>query len=71
MLAWDFRAHGKSGGEFSSLGYYEVRDVKAALDYALAQPDVKHIGAWGGSMGAVTMIRAAAQISTDRSVGGR
>ena len=61
VLAWDFHAHGKSGGEFSSLGYYEVRDVKAALDYALAQPDVKHIGAWGGSMGAVTMIRAAAQ----------
>jgi fermentation-respiration switch protein FrsA (DUF1100 family) len=61
VLAWDFRAHGKSGGEFSSLGYYEVRDVKAALDYALAQPGVKHVGAWGGSMGAVTMIRAAAQ----------
>jgi fermentation-respiration switch protein FrsA (DUF1100 family) len=61
VLAWDFRAHGKSGGEFSSLGYYEVRDAKAALDYVLAQPDVKHIGAWGGSMGAVTMIRAAAR----------
>jgi fermentation-respiration switch protein FrsA (DUF1100 family) len=61
VLAWDFRAHGKSGGEFSSLGYYEVCDVKAALDYALAQPGVKHVGAWGGSMGAVTMIRAAAQ----------
>jgi fermentation-respiration switch protein FrsA (DUF1100 family) len=60
VLAWDFRAHGKSGGKFSSLGYYEVMDVKAALDYALAQPDVKHVGAWGGSMGAVTIIRAAA-----------
>jgi fermentation-respiration switch protein FrsA (DUF1100 family) len=60
VLAWDFRAHGQSGGEFSSLGYYEVRDVKAALDYALAQPSVKHVGGWGGSMGAVTMIRAAA-----------
>jgi fermentation-respiration switch protein FrsA (DUF1100 family) len=61
VLAWDFRAHGKSEGEFSSLGYYEIHDVKAALDYALAQPDVKHVGAWGGSMGAVTMIRAAAK----------
>jgi fermentation-respiration switch protein FrsA (DUF1100 family) len=61
VLAWDFRAHGKSGGEFSSLGYYEVRDVKAALDYALAQPGVEHVGAWSGSMGAVAMIRAAAQ----------
>ena len=61
VIAWDFRAHGKSGGEFSSLGYYEVLDAKAALDFALAQPGVEHIGAWGGSMGAVTMIRATAQ----------
>jgi dipeptidyl aminopeptidase/acylaminoacyl peptidase len=61
VVAWDFRAHGKSGGEFSSLGYYEVLDAKAALDFALAQPSVEHIGAWGGSMGAVTMIRATAQ----------
>jgi len=61
VIAWDFRAHGKSGGEFSSLGYYETLDAKAALNFVLAQPDVKHIGAWGGSMGAVTMIRATAQ----------
>jgi len=61
VVAWDFRAHGKSGGAFSSLGYYEVLDVKAALDFALAQPNVEHIGGWGGSMGAVTMIRATAQ----------
>ncbi len=61
VLAWDFRAHGDSGGEFTSLGYYEVLDAKAALDYALTQPGVKHIGALGESMGAVTMIRATAQ----------
>ena len=58
VVAWDFRAHGKSGGDFSSLGYYEVLDAKAALDFALAQPGVEHVGAWGGSMGAATMIRA-------------
>src|SRR5215207_4542200 len=61
VVAWDFRAHGKSAGEFSSLGYYQVLDAKAALDFALAQPGVEHVGAWGGSMGAVTMIRASAQ----------
>lgn len=61
VVAWDFRAHGKSGGDFSSLGYYENLDAKAALDFALAQPGVQHVGAWGGSMGAVTMIRATAQ----------
>jgi len=61
VIAWDFRAHGKSGGDFSSLGYYETLDAKAALDFALAQPGVEHVGAWGGSMGAVTMIRATEQ----------
>lgn len=61
VVAWDFRAHGNSGGEFSSLGYYEVLDAKAVLDFALAQPGVEHVGAWGGSMGAVTMIRATAR----------
>ena len=61
VAAWDFRSHGKSEGDFASLGYYEVLDAKAALDFALTQPGVEHIGAWGGSMGAVTMIRATAK----------
>jgi fermentation-respiration switch protein FrsA (DUF1100 family) len=61
VLAWDFRGHGASGGDMVTLGYYETLDVEAALEYALAQPDVVHIGGWGGSMGAVTMVRAAAQ----------
>jgi uncharacterized protein len=61
VMAWDFRAHGTSGGEFSSLGYYEIQDAKAVLDFVLVQPGVEHIGAWGGSMGAVTMIRATAR----------
>jgi fermentation-respiration switch protein FrsA (DUF1100 family) len=61
VLSWDARAHGESDGEISTVGYLEVLDVKAALDYALAQPDVNHIGAWGGSMGGATLIRAAAQ----------
>ena len=61
VLAWDFRAHGDSEGDFTSLGYYEVLDVEAALEYVLAQPGVEHIGGWGGSMGGVTMIRSAAK----------
>jgi fermentation-respiration switch protein FrsA (DUF1100 family) len=60
VLAWDFRAHGKSGGDVSTLGYYEQLDVEAALDYVLAQPAVEHIGAWGGSMGGATVILTAA-----------
>ena len=60
VLAWDARAHGSSGGDISTIGYREVLDVKAALKYVLAQPGVQHVGAWGGSMGAATIIRAAA-----------
>ena len=61
VLAWDARAHGESDGEISTIGYLEELDVKAALDYALAQPGVQHVGAWGGSMGGATLIRAAAE----------
>src|SRR5215510_13283405 len=61
VLSWDARAHGESGGEISTIGYLEKLDVKAALKYALAQPGVGHIGAWGGSMGGATLIRAAAE----------
>jgi fermentation-respiration switch protein FrsA (DUF1100 family) len=61
VLAWDARAHGESEGSISTIGYLEVLDVKAALDYVLAQPEVEHVGGWGGSMGGATMIRAGAQ----------
>lgn len=61
VISWDARAHGESSGEMSTIGYLEVLDAKAALEYVLAQPAVKHVGAWGGSMGAATLIRAAAQ----------
>ncbi len=61
VLAWDFRTHGLSGGDISTLGFNEQLDVEAALAFALAQQEVKHIGAWGGSMGAATMIMSSAK----------
>jgi uncharacterized protein len=61
VLAWDFRAHGTSEGEISSLGYHEQLDVEAALDFALAQVGVEHIGAWGGSMGGTTVLLTASK----------
>jgi len=63
VLSWDFRAHGESAGELCTLGYNEVLDMEAALDFALAQEGVEQVGAWGGSMGAVTLIRTAARRS--------
>ncbi len=61
VLAWDARAHGESGGEASTFGYAETRDVAAALRFALRQNQIKHVRAFGLSMGAVTVIRAAAE----------
>jgi uncharacterized protein len=61
VLAWDFRAHGESDGDLCTLGYSERLDVEAALDYALAQPGVVQVAAWGGSMGSAAIIQAAAQ----------
>src|SRR5215510_12843825 len=40
VLSWDARAHGESDGEISTIGYLEVLDVKAALDYVETQPEV-------------------------------
>ena len=61
VLSWDFRAHGESEGDLSTLGYHEALDVEAALDFAFRQSDVERVGAWGGSMGAVAVIEAAAR----------
>ena len=61
VMAWDFRAHGESEGDISTLGYFEQLDVEAALDYVLAQEGVEHVGVWGGSMGAATIILTAAK----------
>lgn len=43
------------------MGYYEALDVEAALDFALSQPGVQAVGAWGGSMGGAATILAAAR----------
>jgi len=61
VIAWDARAHGESDGDISTIGYLEELDVKAALKFVLAQSGVFHVGAWGGSMGGATLIRATAE----------
>jgi fermentation-respiration switch protein FrsA (DUF1100 family) len=61
VLSWDFRAHGASEGDLSTIGYYEAVDVETALDFALNQEGVNCVGAWGGSMGGAAVILAAAR----------
>ncbi|NTW58150.1 MAG: alpha/beta fold hydrolase [Nitrospirae bacterium] len=63
VLAFDFRAHGESGGSRSSLGYHEQKDVAAALAYLASQPRIDRnlIGIFGFSLGGSTAILAAAR----------
>jgi pimeloyl-ACP methyl ester carboxylesterase len=64
VLAFDFRAHGASGGTCSTLGIEESRDVTGAVDYVAALPkdevDARAIGIFGSGMGAHAAVLAAA-----------
>ncbi|MEE8386176.1 MAG: alpha/beta fold hydrolase [Dehalococcoidia bacterium] len=62
VLLFDFRACGKSGGRFTTVGWKETWDVQAAVRYVgerHARPN--GIGVLGISMGAAAAIIAAAQ----------
>ncbi len=53
----DFRAHGNSEGNTSTIGYYEAEDVKLAYDFIKSRGE-KNIILWGISMGAATITKA-------------
>jgi pimeloyl-ACP methyl ester carboxylesterase len=63
VLVFDLRAHGDSGGEHFGLGWYERRDVRAAVDL-LERRGIPpgRIGLYGVSLGAATSLLAAAAI---------
>lgn len=61
-LLFDFRNHGGSGGNVTSLGYWERLDAEAAVSYALSQEKAPHpVILWGVSMGAAAALMAAAE----------
>lgn len=53
----DFRAHGSSGGNTTTIGYKEAEDVKVAYDY-IQKSGEKNIILWGISMGAASVAKA-------------
>ena len=58
IVAYDSRAHGESGGTYPSYGYYEKHDLKAVEDWTMARfPATKHLGIYGESMGAATVLQ--------------
>ena len=56
LLLFDFRAMGRSEGRYTTVGYKEVEDVKAAIKY-LKEKNL-NIGAMGFSLSAATIIMA-------------
>lgn len=50
-LLIDFRNHGESDGEFTSMGYHEVKDARAAYRFLQNEAEVDAIAIWGHSMG--------------------
>lgn len=65
-LFFDLRNHGTSEGHVTSLGYWEVLDVQAALDFVRQQPGVNadRIGLLAHSMGTAPTLLAAARDGT-------
>jgi uncharacterized protein len=54
----DLRAHGSSGGRYTSMGFREKWDMVALLDYLESQGcDVSHTGVLGGSLGAAVALQ--------------
>ncbi len=60
-VLFDLRHQGESGGDITTVGYYERRDALGAVQYALTQEKAaRPIILWGVSMGAAAALMAAA-----------
>jgi uncharacterized protein len=57
VLLVDFRAHGSSSGQTTTIGYRETEDLKLAYDWVRNRGE-KNIYLWGSSMGAVVVAKA-------------
>ena len=68
-VLFDFRRHGKSNGELSSIGYLERLDVEGAVRFVRGQVDsTLPIIGYGVSMGAVATALAAAETPEIRAL---
>lgn len=61
ILIFDYRAHGQSSGDFTTIGFYEKNDVLAAYKFFQSYENEKNLPIFGigVSMGAVSLLGAA------------
>lgn len=55
---FDNRAHGESGGQFSTYGYKEKEDISLIIDEIKRDNSESKIGVWGNSLGGAIAIQA-------------
>lgn len=67
LVLVELRRHGESSGEWCTMALHEDRDVRAGLNWALAKGNAT-IGLFGNSLGAATVIHAAATMPQVRAV---
>lgn len=53
-LLFDFRGHGHSGNDHTTIGFEEQQDMRAAINFATKKRGFKKVILWGLSMGAAT-----------------
>jgi alpha-beta hydrolase superfamily lysophospholipase len=54
----DLRAHGESGGQYCTYGYYEKQDMASIVDALVTKNPATTIGIWGNSLGGAIAIQA-------------
>ncbi|MDC8004549.1 alpha/beta fold hydrolase [Aureisphaera galaxeae] len=57
-VVFDLRAHGKSGGEFCTYGFYEKQDIAKIVDVIKEKHPNTPIGIWGNSLGGAISLQA-------------
>lgn len=59
-IVCDGRAHGESGGEFCTYGFYEKKDIAKIVDFVKSKSPNLPLGIWGNSLGGAVAIQALA-----------
>lgn len=65
LLMLDFRNHGDSEGERTSMGYHEIKDARVAHQFLENQDDVDRIVLWGHSMGGAVASMLMTEVDAD------